>query len=1699
MSDQTATARQALLTIKKLQSRLDAELRAKSEPIAIVGMGLRLPGGADDPESFWRLLDERTDAVTEVPAARWSGTGGAAGWGGFLSEVDSFDAGFFGISPREAKRLDPQQRLLLEVTWEALERSGIPPEGLTGSRTGVFVGVVVTDYDKLSTAERDIYTVTGNGHSFPAGRLSYQLGAQGPSMTVDTACSSSLVAVHLACQSLRTGESTLALAGGVNLMLDPDMTDMLAGSSALSPDGRCRTFDARANGYVRGEGCGVLVLKRLSDAEAAGDPVLAVVRGSAVNSDGRSSGLTAPNVTAQKALLRQALSNARAEPGDIGYVETHGTGTPLGDPIEVEALADVLGAPRTDGSRCVLGAVKTNIGHLEAAAGVAGVIKAVLAMRRELIPANLHMRTLNPRIDLTGTALTIPTEPVPWTTGKLAGVSSFGISGTNAHVILAEAPNQPAAPVTDGPVLLPISARTEPALRALAAAYPDFLAHGAVEVARTAASRRHHHEHRAVFVADSRDDLAAKIEAFARGDSPSGVVSGRASATRPKVAFVFPGQGSQWAGMGRDLYAEEPVFAEALRRCDAAIRAETGWSVIDRLHDFDGVGVIQPVLFALEVALAELWRAYGVEPDVVIGHSMGEVAAAHVAGALSLEDAVKVICRRSRLLERISGQGAMALVELPLDEAETALSAVADRVSVAAVNGPRSTVVSGDPAAVEQVLAELTDAGVFCRRVKVEVASHSPQVDPLTGDLLAELKDIAPVAGTVPLHSTVTGRSGDGADMDAYYWVRNLRAPVLFGPVVQEHLDGGPVVFVELSPHPILLPSIDEVLTEGSATVASLRRDRPVFREAVAALHVHGYPVTLYTEKGRCVPLPTYPWQRERYWVDPPLRSSRNEGHPLLGEPVELATQPGVRVYSGLLDAPYLMDHRVRDVAVLPGAASVEMALYATQAHVLEDIDFERLVELDGQPSVQLVLQDGSFELFCRKESGWERFASGRVSDQRASTPVIIPRDRCPTEVSGADHYREHAERGIDYGPAFQGVERMWVGDGEAVGLVVDPNPGRGGHVFHPALLDACFQVLGGLIGGAALVPVGIDRITVHSGPSERMWVHARATGDLVVLDDHDRVLVEIEGLRVRALPPREPYADWLYDITWRSTEPVKAAEPTGSWIVLTDRGGVGEQLAKRLGAAVTVDEHEDDWDRLLDSVPHCTGIVNLRGLDATPTDQTTADSLAADHRATTLSTLGLVRAVARRGLRDTPQLFLVTNGAVSTAPLWGFARTLDMEHPEFRSVRIEFTGSVDDLLPELLAPDGENEIALGPLGRRVARLTRRTVPAATQTTWNGTYLITGGLGGLGVGLAEWMAEQGARHIVLVGRGEGSEAARNAVEALRRNGVEVVTARADVTRRDELAEVLERIDGSMPPLRGVLHAAMVLDDRTVMELETDRFDRVLAPKVQGAWNLHELTAERDLDFFVLYSSAATVLGSPGQANYAAANAFLGALAHYRRTIGKPALCVDWGLFAEAGIMADREADGNRLANRGVGALTPAQGTEILGALLGADVTQVAALRLNLRQWLEFYPGAAANPLFTELRGDERPEPVAPLDVRPESVEPLVAEHLGRILHIDPARIDRSAAFTSMGVDSLMAMELRNRLEAALGVRLSVTVLFAAPTVTALTEHLLGKLGLNESSTVDTVDAVDEYADVSTDDLLALLDESLDRVEGGADQ
>ncbi|MCC7358651.1 MAG: acyltransferase domain-containing protein, partial [Anaerolineales bacterium] len=1261
---QMTPLQRAVLALKETQAQLEQLQRARSEPIAILGLGCRFPGDADTPEAFWRLLAAGADAITEVPPDRWDLAAyydpdpAAPGkmstrHGGFLSRVDGFDAEFHGIAPREALRLDPQQRLLLEVAWEALERAGLPPERLAGSQTGVFIGISSDDYRDLqggNPAEIDAYTGTGAAYSVAAGRLSYLLGLHGPCFPVDTACSSALVAVHLACQSLRAGECDLALAGGVNLILSPERMVYFSKLRALAPDGRCKTFDARADGYVRGEGCGVVVLKRLSEAQRDGDPIWAVVRGSAVNHDGRSNGLTAPNGLAQQAVIRAALAQAGVAPAAVGYVEAHGTGTALGDPIEVQALAAVLGAGRPASQPLFVGSVKTNLGHLEAAAGMAGLIKTVLALQHQAIPAHLHFQTPSPHIPWADLPVSIPTVTRPWPAAqaRLAGVSAFGLSGTNAHLVLEAAP-PPAVTSADQPSftepfrLLPLSARTPAALRALAERYAVLLADPSAPslaaVAAAAGSGRSHFAYRAALLAVTAADAQVALRALADGHSHPALHTGLVAAEppAPRVVFVCAGQGGQWAGMAQALW-NDPLAVATFQRVAQAAPPDLGWSLLAVLADpaapwLERIDQLQPLLFALQLALAARLQAWGLLPAALIGHSFGEVAAAYLAGVLELPEAMRVICARSRALAQRRGRGTMALVELPAAQVQAAIGAHTAQVTIAALNGPRSTVLTGDGPALDHLVAELSAQGVFARRLAVDVAAHSPQLDALLPALARELADLQPHPAKLPFYSTVTGRLAAGAELGAAYWADNLRAPVQFWPALQALAADEHTHFIELGPHPTLLTALGDglrALGVAGQALPSLRRDRPAAETlltTLGALYCAGVPVAWRQVAGRppaAAALPTYPFQRERYWVTPaasarwsPLAPLAAQAHPLLGRPQSLAPAIGRQVWTQMLEQarlPYLADHQVGGLAVLPGSAYVEMMLAAGASPEagaeLSAVTFARLLALPAEQALELqtVLTAGggsaNVEVWSRPlaaDAAWTRHASGTVLP--LSAPPAAPETlaalqaRCVEALDVPAYYAQLAEQGLAYGPRLRLLAALWRRPGEALARLSLP-PAVAADLpryrLHPALLDAGFQVLGAALaqGDASLaadldpaLPVGFDQLRCAGPLAGELWVHCRlipsddpaiVRGDLCLRDASGQRIVEVQGLRAQRLTlgeRRRPSAaeDWLYQLEWQrrplaasADAPVGAA---GAWIILADGGGLGRAVAAQLSA----------------------------------------------------------------------------------------------------------------------------------------------------------------------------------------------------------------------------------------------------------------------------------------------------------------------------------------------------------------------------------------------------------------------------------------------------------------------------------------------------------------------------------------------------
>ncbi|WP_437786878.1 type I polyketide synthase [Sorangium sp. So ce1097] len=1884
MSDETrnqdhrSLLKRALVEIERLEGRLEAAERKSREPIAIVGVGCRLPAGGKDPQSFWRSLLNGVDGVAEIPPDRWDigalynpdpEAPGAmyAREAALIDGHDEFDAGFFGISPREAANMDPQQRLLLEVAWEALEDAGQTAERLEGSRTGVFVGVCSNDYAWLQlagSAAMDLtYFGTGNANNILAGRLAYLLDARGPAMIVDTACSSSLMAVHLACQSLRQRECDLALAGGVNLVLSPLSIILACKMRVMSPDGRSRTFDQRANGMGRGEGCGVIALKRLADATADGDRILAVIRGSAANQDGRSNGLTAPNVLAQEAVIRAALQDAGVEASDISYVEAHGTATALGDPAEIEGLKLALGEPRPAGPSCALGSVKTNIGHLEAAAGIAALIKVVLSLQHRTVPPNVHFETLNPNISLDGTPFVIPTSAAPWTAADrplTAGISSFGWSGTNVHVILQEAPRASAAAPsavadrTPRPHVLPLSARSPAALAALATAYDGFLAGregaGAAlrDICYTASVRRSHHEHRLMVTSESFQSLRDQLRSFLRGESQRGLKSGHAPVgQRHGLAFVFPGHGSQWLGMGRELLDREPVFRASIEECERAFAPHVDWSLRGEIEasgeasHLDRIDIVQPMVFAIQVALSALWRSWGIVPNAVVGHSMGEVAAAYVAGALSLEDAARIICWRSRLLRRVSGQGAMALVELSRPQAEELLRGREHALFVAACNSGQSTVLSGDPAAIDGILAELQQKEVFCRRVNADVAFHSPQMDPLLSDLMEALSGIAPRPGQVPICSTVTGAFIEGQALSASYWKRNLREPVLFSAAVGMLVESAHLVFLEVSPHPVLTQSVADILREHrrqGAMLPSLRRNegaQAVMLESLGGLYAAGYPVDfrkLYPEGGQLVSLPSYPWQHKRYWFEPGEAAPAASASPaarraIPGRDESSAAAPAdgkqgegnlvAEIYDALVSAGSSGVDKSEDHAdylswgifpeIVPGFSWLRAIFFPSE--VPEHVEILRRAQREVRrclfrgvdlSAIQSVLDFGCGHASDLCQLGQEHahllLDGYTISPKQAELAARkIRKAGLEERMRVFNRDSAHDEFPASYDLVF-GIE--------VAGLVADKeslfaNIGR--HLNQ-----------GGILLLADFVANTVSPIAVHDtstfSSTKEQWIKLLADNRLQVIEavdisqeaanclhdpEHERELARIhrelpmdhgvyrsfeshknvykalrtglisyvlfhvqkdrfsrseETVRLNRerLTHLVPYSELvrreggelaapsaverlLYEIRWEPSPAAPSAAcanlPAAAkrWLLFTDGTGVGQALKAHLEARgetcvlVSVSTRAR-FQRVApghyelrpgeqmpasffsEEGPSWAGVVHLWSLDASPSSAASLDSLQHVERLSCGSAICLVQALAAAGLRDPPRLWLVTAGAqavqaagapvnevaIAQAPLWGLGATMVHEHPELRCTRVDLDAGAEPrdsaaaLCQALTAADDEDQIALRRGARYVARLTRISSPRAAGAPpatlhAEATYLITGGFSGIGLEMARWMVDQGARHLALLGRSGAGPAAQAVVEELRALGAEIAEIRADVGQREQLADVLAQIDRTMPPLRGIIHSAVALDDGVLLLQSPARLRSVMVAKMDGSWNLHELTRDRPLDFFVLFSSLASVLGSPGQGNYAAANAFVDALAYHRRALGLPAFTLNWAPWSEVGLAAVRADRGDRLAYRGFQSISPEQGREVMAWLLHHPSPQVAVMSFNLRQWRQFYPRSASLPLLAELAREQGKEGAAlqdgvgslkgKLDAAgsPERriaiLRSHILEQLGQVLRLSPSQIDADTPLRSLGFDSLMAVEVRNRLEISLGIPITTTVVWSYPTAAALTTHLAGKMGI----------------------------------------
>lgn len=1738
------------------------------EPVAVIGMACKFPGDANSSDSFWTMLVNGESAVGEVPPERWERYAAASPensavlrrttrYGSFLSSIDGFDANFFGISPREAALMDPQQRLVLELCWEALEHGGIPPHSLAGTDTSVFIGVGTDDYGRGLLEDLpsiDAWTGIGSSICGIANRVSYALDFRGASMVVDTACSASLVALHLACQSLRLRESPLALCGGVMVMAAPGMTVALDAAGAISPDGKCKSFDSGANGYGRGEGAGILVLKTLANAQRDGDRILAVIRGSAVHQDGKTNGIMAPSRQAQEHLLRTVYSSAGIAPGTIDYLEAHGTGTPLGDAVEAAALSAVFGAER----QCLVGSVKPNIGHLEAAAGVAGVIKTVLALRHGEIPPNLNFEVPNPAIPWATLGLQVVTERTPWPAGgrpRRAGVCGYGYGGTIAHVILEEAPPSPErtggrAP-TDGITtavgwptgVFPLSGATTSAVHDYAGRLADWLdgpaAPDLTAVGATLGRRRSPLPNRAAVVARNRADLVRGLRSLAREDADPSLHTGRA--LDGGLVWVFSGHGSQWPGMGRELLDCEPTFRAVVDHLDPIFAAELGWGLrSELLHgEHKRTSRIQPLIFAMQVGLAQVWRARGVRPDAVIGHSVGEIAAAVAAGVLDLDAGARLVCRRSALLDRVAGQGAMAMVGLGGDELQERLGR-AD-VTVAILASPVSTVIAGEPEAVTEVAEHLRAQGVTVRQVESDVAFHTHHMDPLLADLKAAAADLSFAAPEIPLYSTALHDPRTDADRDGRYWAANLRNPVRLADAVIAAVEDGYRIFAEISPHPVLVHSVNETLSEADIdnafVVHTLRKSRPEIEtllDGLGALYCHGATVdwTALWPESEPIDLPAIAWNHRRFWAESTPRPHaiglhEPDSYTLLGAETVVTGPVPTRLWQTILDGscrPYPGDHPVLGVEIVPAAVLLNTFL-ATSGRPgrtdLADVYLRVPVAVTGTREVQVTRQGPAVHLASRPrrqitadqagpgrpEQGWLTHTTATVEDDAGTAEPTSPATghRCTEQISPGWVIDRLTSLGVAAMAFEWSVEELHRGDGELLARVLlDETPGGPGSSWAPAL-DAAMSTASVAFGGAPVLrmPAYLERLALLGAPpsrSIRLFVRVTRldTVDVEIVDDDaDRVVARLTALRYGTVDGQSlgqtDRSPLLHELVWRPWEaPARhVAAPADSHTVVF----VGDDLgtAEKLGG------------RFEDAGCHCIAIRSADGLDAlrdqlsgtvsllvTPTGPGPGESVdQASVRAAWLLAR-TARWITSAGLPGKIRLWCLTQGvigcsttdALAHAPLWGLGRVIGGEHPEIWGGVIDIEAGpaeAGDVPAVVLAEPGEDVIALTggvPYVSRLARIERPPTRAAVALRADATYLITGGLGELGLEIARWLAGRGARRLLLVGRtalpprtewdSVLDPATRRRIEAVRSLEAAGVTVRVlalDVTDR---SKILRLLDDTMdlPRIRGVVHAAGVVDSKMLQDLNSESLRRVMAPKVAGAWLLHELFPPGSLDFMVLFSSCGLLLGLTGQSSYAAANAFLDGLARYRRSAGDDrTVAFGWTSWRDLGMATSSAGIRAELAALGTADISAAEAFYSWEQAERLDSAYFAVLRT-----LQTEPNVARLPLLSELgiedaadisedaaSNDAQFADLPPGQLREQLVNE-VRQLVSAELRLAPAELEPFKPLADMGLDSVMAVAVRRGLEKRFRLRIPATLLWERPTVDDIARYLADRIG-----------------------------------------
>jgi acyl transferase domain-containing protein/acyl carrier protein len=1748
--DRLVDALRKSLKETELLRQQNSNLTALSgEVLAVVGVGCRFAGGVESGEGLWGVVGGGRDVVSGLPGDRgWDVEGlfdadpGRAGCvyargGGFIGGAGDFDAGFFGISPREALAMDPQQRLVLEVAWEALEDAGIGAGSLRGSDTGVFCGAVASDYGSGAGPELEGLRLTGSTSSVVSGRVAYFFGFEGPAVSVDTACSSSLVALHLAAASLRAGECSLALVGGVTVLAGPFLLVEFSRQRGLAADGRCKAYAAAADGTGFSDGAGLLVVERLSDARRHGRRILGLVRGSAVNQDGASNGLTAPNGQAQQRVIRAALAAAGLGAADVDVVEGHGTGTRLGDPIEVGALLATYGQERGGRGPLRLGSVKSNIGHASAAAGVAGVIKMLMAMRHRVMPATLHVDEPSPYVDWESGQVRLLTEAVDWPSRgrpRRAAVSSFGISGTNAHVILEEAPPELAlaggadgagGPGAAGPPVVPVvvSGKGAAALRAQAGRLREHLLArpglGVADVGFSAAGRVRFDD-RAVVLASGRAELLAGLGALAAGAPAAGVVSGQVLAGR--TAFLFTGQGAQRTGMGAQLAAAFPVFAGALDEVCGELDPLLGrplkdvlWAVpgSERAALLDRTECTQAGLFAVEVALFRLLESLGMTADFLIGHSVGELAAAHVAGVLSLADACVLVAARGRLMGALPPGGGMAAVAAGEEEVAGSLAGFAGRLSVAAVNGPGSVVVSGDADALGQWSGEREWK---VTRLRVSHAFHSHRMEPMLAEFGQVAAGLAYAPPRIAVVSNVTGRLARDELAGPGYWVRHVRQAVRFADGIAALAGLGVTRYLELGPDGVLAALARGCLDgqDSGVFVPALRASGPepeAFASFLARAHVSGVPVdwaAFYNgTSGRRIDLPTYAFQRQRYWLDD---TAGEAAHPLLDARVEIAASGGLLLTGrlSLTRTPWLADHTIAGTALLPGTAFVELALRAAAelgAVGVEDLTLEAPLALPESGAVQVQLSAGATDEHGRRPvtvhsrpaarpgGEWTRHATGLLGPAAAvpSMPASWPpADAEPVDLAGA--YERLAAAGYEYGPAFRNLVAAWSVGGDRYAEVRLASAQDGTYVVHPALLDAALHMLvldAVDAGDGLLLPFSWSGVRLASTATDTLRVRISPQSDggvaLTIADSGGQPLGGVAALSLR---PAQPMAGTLaatslQRVNWTRTSLLPADAAGRQWAVIGT-----DPAAKAIADAIRADGITASLCYELASVAETGSMPQVVVLPyLTRQNGIAADPSYGLHEGLS-ELLDAVQQWVTGDRGDCRLLVLADVDAIASAPAWGLLRSAMAEHPgEFAIADVRDSEPGTWRLVAAALDAGEQECVVRDGAVFLPRLgTVSDAQATSPDLTNGTVLITGGTGGLGALVATHLVEgHGVRDLLLVSRrGSSAPGVSELVTRLESQGATVAVSACDIADREAVAVLLAAIPASRP-LIAVVHAAGVLDDGAIEGLSPERVDAVLWPKADAGWLLHELTADLSLSAFVMFSSAASVLGTLGQASYAAANAFLDALARHRASLGLPAVSIGWGLWSlptgmTAGLTATNRA---RLAGAGLAELPVEQGLAMFDAALTVTGPVLAA-RWDLggvRARSE--NGGTIPAVLRDLVRPRRPAALADADPSPAParqapmvtqlaarlagtdragaamiVRDLVRAHVAAALgHDTAAAVDMDVQFSELGLDSLTGVELRNRLSAETSLRLPATLVFNQPTVNGLSEYLLSEL------------------------------------------